>query len=110
MSYPSTFRHENQAVQNWINFINTTDSLDTLKRAQYFMMSGISLNDTKLIEYSVSLDKNVVNTPVDQSILTAVDAVLSPVTGTNLSGTVDETVQETLVDVPLHDEESTAPN
>ena len=108
MSYPSTFRHENQAVQNWINFINTTDSLDTLKRAQYFMMSGISLNDTKLIEYSVSLDKNVVSTPVDQSILTAVDAVLSPVTGTNLSGTVDETVQETLVDV--HDEESSAPN
>ena len=90
MSYPSTFRHENQAVQNWINFINTTDSLDTLKRAQYFMMSGISLNDTKLIEYSVSLDKNVISTPVDQSILTAVDAVLSPVTGTNLSGTVDE--------------------
>ena len=108
MSYPSTFRHENQAVQNWINFINTTDSLDTLKRAQYFMMSGISLNDTKLIEYSVSLDKNVINTPVDQGILTAVDAVLSPVTGTNLSGTVDETVQETLVDV--HDEESSGPN
>ena len=108
MSYPSTFRHENQAVQNWINFINTTDSLDTLKRAQYFMMSGISLNDTKLIEYSVSLDKNVVSTPVDQSILTAVDAVLSTVTGTNLSGTVDETVQETLVDV--HDEESSGPN
>ena len=108
MSYPSTFRHENQAVQNWINFINTTDSLDTLKRAQYFMMSGISLNDTKLIEYSVSLDKNVISTPVDQSILTAVDAVLSPVTGTNLSGTVDETAQETLVDV--HDEESSGPN
>ena len=108
MSYHSTFRHENQAVQNWINFINTTDSLDTLKRAQYFMMSGISLNDTKLIEYSVSLDKNVISTPVDQSILTAVDAVLSPVTGTNLSGTVDETTQETLVDV--HDEESSGPN
>ena len=101
MSYPSTFRHENQAVQNWINFINTTDSLDTLKRAQYFMMSGISLNDTKLIEHSVSLDKNVISTPVDQSILTAVDAVLSCVTGTNLSGTVDETGQETLVDLSL---------
>ena len=71
-------------------------------------MSGISLNDTKLIEYSVSLDKNVVSTPVDQSILTAVDAVLSTVTGTNLSGTVDETTQETLVDV--HDEESSGPN
>ena len=109
MSYPSTFRHENQAVQNWIEFLNTTDSLDTLKRAQYFMMSGISLNDTKLIEHSVSLDKNVVNTPVDQGILTAVDAVLSPVTGTNLSGTVDETAQNTFVDVPL-DEESGGPN
>ncbi len=74
------------------------------------MMSGISLNDTKLIEYSVSLDKNVVSTPVDQGILTAVDAVLSTVTGMKLSSTVDETVQETLVDVPLHDEEPTAPN
>ena len=110
MSYPSTFHHENQAVRNWIKFLITADNLDTLKRAQYFMMSGISLNDTKLIEYSVSLDKNVVNTPVDQGILTAVDAVLSPVTGMKLSSTVDETVQETLVDVPLHDEESTAPN
>ena len=109
MSYPSTFHHENQAVRNWIKFLITADNLDTLKRAQYFMMSGISLNDTKLIEYSVSLDKNVVNTPVDQSILTAVDAVLSPVTGTNLSGTVDETAQNTFVDVPLH-EESGGPN
>ena len=110
MSYPSTFHHENQAVRNWIKFLITSESLDTLQRAQYFMMSGISLNDTKLIEYSVSLDKNVVNTPVDQGILTAVDAVLSTVTGMKLSSTVDETVQETLVDVPLHDEESTAPN
>ena len=108
MSYPSTFHHENQAVRNWIKFIITADNLDTLKRAQYFMMSGISLNDTKLIEYSVSLDKNVINTPVDKSILTEVDAVLSPVTKMNLSGTVDETAQETLVDV--HDEESSAPN
>ena len=108
MSYPSTFHHENQAVRNWIKFLITTDSLDTLKRAQYFMMSGISLNDTKLIEYSVSLDKNVINTPVDKSILTEVDAVLSPVTKMNLSCTVDETAQETFVDV--HDEESSAPN
>ena len=110
MSYPSTFRHENQAVQNWIEFLNNDKTLDTLKRAQYFMMSGISLNDTKLIEHSVSLDKNVINTPVDKSILTAVDAVLSPVTKMNLSGTVDEAAQDTLVDVPLHDEESSGPN
>jgi len=110
MSYPSTFHHENQAIRNWIKFLITAGNLDTLKRAQYFMMSGISLNDTKLIEYSVSLDKNVINTPVDQSTLTAVDAVLSTVTGMKLSVTVDGKAQETLVDVPLHDEESSAPN
>jgi len=110
MSYPSTFRHENQAVQNWIKYIHETDSLDTLKRAQYFMMSGISLNDTKLIEYSVSLDKNVVSTPVEQSILIIVDSVLSCVTGCNLSGTVNEAAQNTFVDVPLDEEESNGPN
>ena len=100
MSYPSTFRHENQAVQNWINFINTTDSLDTLKRAQYFMMSGIALGDCNLIEYSISLEEEVVNTPVDQSILTAIDAVLSPVTGCNLSGGgLDRAAQETSTDI-----------
>ena len=100
MSYPSTFHHENQAVRNWIKFLYTTDKLDTFKRAQYFMMSGIALGDCKLIEYSVSLDKNVVNTPVDQSILTAIDAVLSPVTGCNLSGGgLDRAAQETSTDI-----------
>ena len=110
MSYPSTFHHENQAVRNWIKFLYTTDKLDTFKRAQYFMMSGIALGDCNLIEYYISLEEEVVTTPVDQSILTAIDAVLSPVTGMNLSGTVDEKAQETLVDVPLHDEESNTPN
>ena len=100
MSYPSTFHHENQAVRNWIKFLYTSDKLDTFKRAQYFMMSGIALGDCKLIEYSVSLDKNVVNTPVDQSILTAIDAVLSPVTGCNLSGGgLDRAAQETSTDI-----------
>ena len=109
-TYISTFTHENQAVRNWIKFINTTDKLDTVKRAQYFMMSGIALGDCKLIEYSVSLDNNIVNMPVHHSILTAIDAVLSPITGCNLSGTINEVAQETLVDVPLHDEETDEPN
>ena len=90
MSYLSTFSHENQAVRNWINFINETKVFDTLKRAQYFMMSGISLGDTSLIEYAASLDSRAINTPVDQNILLAVDAVLSTVTGCKLSGTVDK--------------------
>ena len=107
---PFHFSHENQAVCNWIKFLNTTDKLDTVKRAQYFMMSGIALGDCKLIEYSVSLDKNVVNTPVDQGILTAIDAVLSPVTGCNLSGAVDEVAQETPVDVVRQAEETDGPN
>ena len=100
MSYPSTFHHENQAVRNWIKFLYTTDKLDTFKRAQYFMMSGIALGDCNLIEYSISLEEEVVNTPVDQSILTAIDAVLSPVTGCNLSGGgLDRAAQETSTDI-----------
>ena len=86
MSYPSTFYHENQAVRNWIKFINENKTLDNLKRSQYFMMSGIVLNDTELMIYAISQDQRVINSPVNRGILIVVDSVLSCVTGCNLSG------------------------
>ena len=84
MSYLSTFNHEDNVVNNWIKNIINQIGENTLIKAQYFMMSGISLNDCKLIEYAISLDKSVVDSPVSNYILTIVDSILSPVTGFKL--------------------------
>lgn len=84
-TYISTFTHEKQAVCNWIEFINSNDKMTVFEKAQYFVMTGISMNDCKLIEYGISLDKSVINTPVSNNTLQIIDAIMSPVTGCHLS-------------------------
>ena len=41
---PFHFSHENQAVCNWIKFLNTTDKLDTVKRTVKLTKEHISNN------------------------------------------------------------------
>ena len=96
-TYISTFTHENQAVRNWIEFINSNDKMTAFEKAQYFVMTGISMNDCKLIEYGISLDKSAVNTPVSNNVLQIIDAIMSPVTGCHLSSNKSDEVCEATV-------------
>jgi hypothetical protein len=69
MTHTLNFRHENAAVQNYVNMLlegHLSDRSPILpaRRAQLIILAGISLNDTALLSYAADLDRGVVNRPI----------------------------------------------
>ena len=47
-------------------------------RSQFIMVAGILLNNTELIAYSVSVDCNVINTPIPGHVQMIVEQLINP--------------------------------
>ena len=74
-----TFHHDNVAVNNFINLLLTHATIPN--RAQLILMSGIALNNVELIKFASEIDDTVVNTPVLNSVVEQIDAILFPALG-----------------------------
>ena len=70
------FTHPKPAVQNFVDTI--LDNPEMADRPQYIILLGILLNNTELIAYAASVDRNVINTPIPGHVQMVVEQLIKP--------------------------------
>ena len=73
---PPTFHHDNNVINNFVDFLLKEQPSGT-KKDQLILMTGIALNNIELIKYACYLNPDIVNKPVPNHILTIINSVLS---------------------------------